>query len=191
MARQAAIFVCQSCGTAHSKWAGKCEDCGGWNTIIEEIGAASPPQGLGKAKGRVIEFSPLTGVSPAQQRRKTGISELDRVTGGGLVAGSAILIGGDPGIGKSTILLQAVAKLSAGAKCAYFSGEESVDQVRLRAQRLELASASVELAAAISVRDIIATMDRENFDVVVIDSIQTMYLDNLDSAPGTVAQVRA
>src|SRR3954470_13422250 len=175
MARQATLFVCQSCGSSHNKWAGKGEGCGEWNTIVEEISAASPPKGLGGGKGRVVEFAPLSGVSSVQSRRKTGISELDRVTGGGLVAGSAILIGGDPGIGKSTILLQAVAKLSAGAKCAYFSGEESVDQVRLRAQRLELASASVELAAAISVRDIIATMDRENFDVVVIDSIQTMY----------------
>jgi DNA repair protein RadA/Sms len=191
MARTATLFVCQSCGSSHSKWAGKCDDCGEWNSMVEEIGAASVPKGLGKAKGRVIEFMPLSGTSAPQPRRKTGIAELDRVTGGGLVAGSAILIGGDPGIGKSTILLQAVAKISSGAKCAYVSGEESVDQVRLRAQRLGLEAAPVRLAAATSVRDIISTIDGENFDVVVIDSIQTMYLDNLDSAPGTVAQVRA
>jgi len=191
MARTATLFVCQSCGSSHNKWAGKCEGCGEWNTIVEEIAADRPPQGLGKAKGRVIEFLPLSGTSVAQPRRKTGIAEFDRVTGGGLVAGSAILIGGDPGIGKSTILLQAVAKLTANTKCAYVSGEESTDQVRMRAQRLGLATAPVNLASATNVRDIIATMDSEKFDVVVIDSIQTMYLDNLDSAPGTVAQVRA
>ena len=191
MARTATLFVCQSCGSSHNKWAGKCESCGEWNTIVEEMAADRPPQGLGKAKGRVIEFMPLSGTSIVQPRRKTGIAEFDRVTGGGLVAGSAILIGGDPGIGKSTILLQAVAKLTANTKCAYVSGEESVDQVRMRAQRLGLADAKVSLASATNVRDIIATMDTEKFDVVVIDSIQTMYIDNLDSAPGTVAQVRA
>ncbi len=191
MVRAAALFVCQSCGSSHNKWAGKCEACNEWNTIVEEMGAERPPQGLGKVKGRVIEFAPLSGVTAHQPRRKTGIEEFDRVTGGGLVAGSAILIGGDPGIGKSTILLQAVARLSKNTKCAYISGEESIDQVRMRAQRLGLADATVSLASATNVRDIISTMDKENFDVVVIDSIQTMYLDNLDSAPGTVAQVRA
>ncbi|MCE9507392.1 MAG: DNA repair protein RadA [Alphaproteobacteria bacterium] len=191
MARTATLFVCQACGSSHNKWAGKCEACGEWNTIVEEIVAERPPQGLGKVKGRVVEFAALSGVSAVQPRRKTGIEEFDRVTGGGLVAGSAILIGGDPGIGKSTILLQAVALLSKKAKCAYISGEESIDQIRMRALRLGLADASVDLASVTSVRDIISTMDREKFDVVVIDSIQTMYLDNLDSAPGTVAQVRA
>jgi len=191
MARPATLFVCQSCGSSHNKWAGKCDACGEWNTIVEEIVASLPPQGLGKTKGRVIEFAPLSGVSEFQPRRKCGIEEFDRVSGGGLVAGSALLIGGDPGIGKSTILLQAVARLSGSAKCAYISGEESIDQVRMRARRLGLAEATVHLASATSVRDIISTMDKENFDVVVIDSIQTMYLDNLDSAPGTVAQVRA
>jgi DNA repair protein RadA/Sms len=191
MARPATLFVCQSCGSSHNKWAGKCEACGEWNSIVEEIVAERPPQGLGKARGRVVEFAPLSGVSAAQPRLETGIGEFDRVTGGGLVAGSAILIGGDPGIGKSTILLQAAALLSKKAKCAYISGEESIDQIRMRALRLGLAAAAVDLASVTSVRDIISTMDREKFDVVVIDSIQTMYLDNLDSAPGTVAQVRA
>jgi DNA repair protein RadA/Sms len=191
MARPATLFVCQACGSSHNKWAGKCEACGEWNTIVEEIVAERPPQGLGKVKGRVVEFAALSGVSAVQPRLETGIEEFDRVTGGGLVAGSAILIGGDPGIGKSTILLQAVARLSKKAKCAYISGEESIDQIRMRALRLGLAGATVDLASVTSVRDIISTMDREKFDVVVIDSIQTMYLDNLDSAPGTVAQVRA
>lgn len=191
MAKPAKLYVCQNCGTSHNKWAGKCEDCGEWNTLVEEIAADRPPQGLSRGKGKVIEFSPLSGTSEPQPRRKTGIDEFDRVTGGGLVPGSAILIGGDPGIGKSTLLLQATALLSKNSKCAYISGEESIDQVRDRARRLGHAQASVQLAAATSVRDILETIDKERFDVVVIDSIQTMYLDNLDSAPGTVAQVRA
>ncbi len=191
MARTATQYVCQSCGTTHNRWVGKCEDCGNWNSIVEEAKREAAPKGLGIGKGRVIEFSALTGSSEAPPRKKTGIAEFDRVTGGGLVAGSALLIGGDPGIGKSTILLQAVAQLSKIAKCAYVSGEEAVDQVRMRAERLGLAQAAVDLASATSVRDIVETIEKNRFDVVVIDSIQTMYLDNLDSAPGTVAQVRA
>ena len=191
MAKTAKLYVCQSCGTSHSKWAGKCEDCGEWNSLIEEAAREAAPKGLGTAKGRVIEFSPLSGVSPPRPRRTSGIGEFDRVTGGGLVPGSALLIGGDPGIGKSTLLLQVTALLSKGARCAYISGEEAIDQVRLRAQRLGLEQAAVELASATNVRDIIQTLENSNFDIAVIDSIQTMYLDNLDSAPGTVAQVRA
>ena len=191
MARPAHAYVCQSCGTAHNKWAGKCEDCGAWNSMIEEAAKEITPKGLGSARGKVIEFAKLSGVSEFQKRRQTGIGEFDRVTGGGLVPGSALLIGGDPGIGKSTLLLQATALLSKDARCAYISGEESIDQVRLRAVRLGLADAPVELAAATSVRDIVASIEKGRFDIVVIDSIQTMYLDNLDSAPGTVAQVRA
>ena len=191
MARSTALFICQSCGSSHNKWAGKCEGCGEWNTVVEEAPAERPPQGLGKVRGKVIEFAQMSGTSVIQPRRKTGIEEFDRVTGGGLVEGSAILIGGDPGIGKSTILLQAAARLSGKAKCAYISGEESVDQMRMRARRLGLAGAIVSLASATCVRDIISTLEKEKFDVAVIDSIQTMYIDNLDSAPGTVAQVRA
>lgn len=191
MAKPVKSYVCQSCGTAHSKWTGKCDGCAEWNTLVEEIANDRPPQGLGRSKGRVVAFESLSGASEPQPRRKTGIAEFDRVCGGGLVAGSAILIGGDPGIGKSTILLQATAALSKHSKCAYISGEEAVDQVRMRARRLGLEQAAVELAAATSVRDIVETIDHGKFDVVVIDSIQTMYLDNLDSAPGTVAQVRA
>ncbi|MBI1214788.1 MAG: DNA repair protein RadA [Alphaproteobacteria bacterium] len=191
MARPQRSYVCQSCGSTHNKWSGKCEGCGEWNTVVEEIMADSPPKGLGRMKGRVIEFHPLSGTSEKKPRRTSGIEEFDRVTGGGLVAGSALLIGGDPGIGKSTILLQATARLAKDAKCAYISGEEAIDQVRMRAARLGLADAPVELAAATNVRDIIHTLEKESYDVLVIDSIQTMYLDNLDSAPGTVAQVRA
>lgn len=200
MAKNTSRFVCQNCGAAFPRWAGKCEACGEWNTIIEEeTAAASAPKATGGKGGRKIEFVSLDGVPETSFRLKSGIKELDRVCGGGLVAGSVLLIGGDPGIGKSTLLLQVTAALSAvcnakGApvRCIYISGEESVDQVRLRAARLGLAKANVELASATNVRDIIATLDcGEAPDVVVIDSIQTMFADTMDSAPGTVGQVRA
>ncbi len=197
MARSQARYVCQQCGSAHPKWAGRCDDCGGWNTLVEEAIRESAPKGLGAGKGRKLTFVGLDGVAQAMARRLSGMAEFDRVCGGGLVPGSALLVGGDPGIGKSTVLLQIVAALSAGKagarlSCAYISGEESLDQVRLRAARLAVAGSPVQLAAATSVRDIIASLDHaETPDVVVVDSIQTMYVDTLDSAPGTVSQVRA
>jgi DNA repair protein RadA/Sms len=199
MARAENRFVCQSCGAAFPKWAGKCDACGAWNSLVEETARASgPPKGLGGgAKGRALSFVGLAGDAQATARRRSGIAELDRVCGGGMVPGSALLIGGDPGIGKSTLLLQAMAALAKGKNgpaldCAYISGEESLDQVRLRAVRLNVADAPVRLAAATSIRDIASTLDRtQGPQVVAIDSIQTMYLDTLDSAPGTVSQVRA
>lgn len=195
MAKSSKNYTCQSCGTVTNKWAGKCEGCNEWNTIIEEIVETSVPKGLGsKRRGNSLNFVPLQGeMSKNKPRHVTGIAEFDRVTGGGLVNGSGILIGGDPGIGKSTLLLQVVCRLAlAGKKCMYVSGEESVDQVRLRAQRLGLDKAPVELASATSVRDIVASMnDPQNSpDILVIDSIQTMYVDTVESAPGTVTQVR-
>jgi DNA repair protein RadA/Sms len=163
--------------------------------MVEEASAASVPAsagGLGRGKSRVLEFVALAGSAEGLPRRLSGINEFDRTTGGGLVPGGCTLIGGDPGIGKSTLVLQLVGHLSATFRTAYVSGEESVDQVRLRAHRLGLAAAPVELAAATEVRDIAAAMDAPNGpQVVVIDSIQTMFVDTLDSAPGTVAQVRA
>jgi DNA repair protein RadA/Sms len=191
MAKAQRAYVCQSCGSSHNKWAGKCEGCGEWNSLVEEVSESTPAFGSGRAKGKVIPFAALSANTEKNERRQSGIGEFDRVTGGGLVAGSAILIGGDPGIGKSTLLLQVTAALSKSARCAYISGEESMDQVRLRARRMGLEQTPVALAAATSVRDIVETMDAEKLDVIVIDSIQTMYLDTLDSAPGTVAQVRA
>src|SRR5690242_19376574 len=186
-------FVCQQCGAAYPKWAGRCEACNGWNTLVEEIIAAAPPKslgksGLGKSRGPRLAFSSLGGDMREMARRASGIAEFDRVCGGGMVPGSALLVGGDPGIGKSTVLLQVLAALAAGKagaqlSCAYISGEESLDQVRLRAARLAVAGSPVQLAAATSIRDIIASLDRaEAPDVVVVDSIQTMYVDNLDSA---------
>ena len=195
MAKATTQYVCQSCGSSFPRWMGKCEACGSWNSIVEESAPDTLPKGLSRGKGKKIEFVALDGKAPEAMRRPTGIAEFDRVTGGGLVRGSAILIGGDPGIGKSTILLQVVNAVANGAKplrSAYISGEEAVEQVQLRAKRLGLQSHAVEIATATNVRDIIGTLDRgDPPDLVVIDSIQTMYLDNLDSAPGTVAQVRS
>ena len=164
--------------------------CGAWNSLAEETPVESTPKGLSASKGRKIQFVGLEGSEPQPPRRMTGIGELDRVLGGGLVAGSAILVGGDPGIGKSTILMQAAAKLSKNGRVAYISGEEAVDQLRLRASRLGLDKSSVELAAATNVRDIITTLDKNPPAVAIIDSIQTMFVDNIESAPGSVSQVR-
>lgn len=196
MARTKSSFVCQSCGAVYARWAGKCEACEEWNTITEEVTEAVPigsgKRSTGSQSGKVLDFVSLKGTSEKRPRLKSGIAELDRVLGGGLVDGSATLIGGDPGIGKSTLLLQAAASLSAQAPVAYVSGEEAVDQIRMRASRLGVTDAKVELASATSVRDIIASLDRpDGAKVAVIDSIQTMYVDQIDSAPGTVGQVRA
>jgi DNA repair protein RadA/Sms len=184
-------FVCQSCGAVTAKWAGKCETCGEWNTIAEE--AAEPRPGPAAKPGRKLALVPLTGTAEPPPRRLTGINELDRVLGGGLVAASAVLVGGDPGIGKSTLLLQAAAALArAGHRVLYITGEEAIDQIRLRARRLDLADAPLSLLASINVRDIAAVLESErDISLVVIDSIQTMWLDNIESAPGTVTQVRA
>jgi DNA repair protein RadA/Sms len=193
VAKAAEHFVCQSCGAAHGKWSGRCASCGEWNTISEEATREAPPKGLGKGKGRVLDFRKLNEHGETEGPRTiSGLGEFDRVCGGGLVPGSAILIGGDPGIGKSTILLQVVARLAQqGVSCAYISGEEAPAQVRMRARRLGLEGAPLDLAAATSVRDIVATMDEdEPPHVVVIDSIQTMYVDSVEAAPGTVSQVR-
>ncbi len=190
-------YVCQSCGAVSARWSGKCDACGEWNSIAEEI-TETMPKGLGgtagKKKGRVLDFVTLKGEeSEKMPRNKTDMEEFDRVTGGGLVPGSALLIGGDPGIGKSTLLLQVVCALAnRGVRCGYISGEEAIDQVRLRADRLGLADAPVQLVSATSVRDIVASMEDPDNDLslLVIDSIQTMYVDTVDSAPGTVTQVR-
>ncbi|MDP6872464.1 MAG: DNA repair protein RadA, partial [Alphaproteobacteria bacterium] len=194
MAKTAEQFVCQSCGAVHGKWSGRCTACGEWNSITEEAGREAPPKGLGQGKGRVLDFRKLNQHGELEgPRTASGLGEFDRVCGGGLVPGSAVLIGGDPGIGKSTILLQVVARLAKqGIACAYISGEEAPAQVRMRARRLGLEGAPLDLAAATSVRDIVATLDGpEAPHVVVIDSIQTMYVDSIESAPGTVSQVRA
>ncbi len=192
MAKAKSTYVCQECGATHPKWMGRCDACGAWNSLTEEAVAESAPKGLGGKRGKKIEFVGLDGHEKDPPRRVAGIAEFDRVLGGGLVPGSAVLVGGDPGIGKSTLLMQVTARLADTGKTLYISGEEAIAQLRLRARRLGLDKAPVSLAAATSVRDIVATLDTpDKLDVVVIDSIQTMFLDNLESAPGTVSQVRA
>lgn len=194
MAKSKTQFICQNCGTVHSRWVGKCDGCGAWNTIIEE----DPTGGIGGGpartpkKGRAVTLTTLSGEVEYAPRIESGISELDRVTGGGFVRGSAVLIGGDPGIGKSTLLMQAAAALARRSnRVIYVSGEEAVAQVRLRAQRLDAADTGVLLAAETNVEDILATLaDGPRPDLVIIDSIQTLWSDVADAAPGTVTQVR-
>ena len=194
MARDGAVYVCQSCGAAQTKWAGQCAGCGAWNTLVEEV-TSRPPGAMAPTKGsraRGLNFQGLEESTPAPPRIQTGVAEFDRVCGGGVVPGSAILLGGDPGVGKSTLLMQ-VAGLAArrGVACAYISGEEAVEQVRGRAQRMGLADAPVKLAAETSLREIVDGLKRERFDLVVIDSIQTLWSDSHEAGPGSVTQVRA
>jgi DNA repair protein RadA/Sms len=192
MSRRTLSFICQNCGAAHTRWQGKCEGCGDWNTLAEE--GAERPAGPGRkpGKGRLFALEPLTGQANDAPRLASGIAELDRVTGGGFVRGSVLLLGGDPGIGKSTLLIQTTAALArAGHRSVYISGEEAVAQVRLRAERLGLSDAPVELASETSVEDIIATLSEGATPrLIIIDSIQTMWTDTVESAPGTVTQVR-
>jgi DNA repair protein RadA/Sms len=195
MAKPHASFVCQNCGAITQRWQGRCEACGEWNAIIEESAASGigAQAALGARKGRIFNLSNLIEIDrPAPPRVTTGIGELDRVTGGGFVPGSVLLLGGEPGIGKSTLLIQACAMLAGkDQRVVYISGEEAVDQIRLRAQRLGLAASPVELAAETSVEDIIATLSHgKRPALVVIDSIQTMWTALIESTPGTVSQVR-
>jgi DNA repair protein RadA/Sms len=188
-------FVCQNCGAVSPRWAGKCASCGEWNTLTEETDAIAPP-GTGLARrssGRVIVLEGLKGNTQEAPRFSTGIGELDRVTGGGIVPGSALLIGGEPGIGKSTLLLQLAATLArAGRRAVYFSGEEAAAQVRLRAERLGLSDAPVALACETSLAHILATLEAgPPPDLIVVDSIQTLWAEAIEAAPGTVSQVRA
>jgi DNA repair protein RadA/Sms len=188
-------FVCQNCGSTSPRWAGKCPACGEWNTLTEETGAMAPPgTGLSRrSSGRVIVLEGLKGSTQEAPRFSTGIGELDRVTGGGIVPGSALLIGGEPGIGKSTLLLQLAATLArAGRRAVYFSGEEAAAQVRLRAERLGLSDAPVALACETSLAHILATLESgPPPDLIVVDSIQTLWAEAIEAAPGTVSQVRA
>ena len=194
MAKPVTQFICSACGATHKKWSGRCEACGEWNCISEEAPLSAGPgkAALGAAKGRRIGLSDLRTQETPPPRRTSGMAEFDRVLGGGLVPASATLVGGDPGIGKSTLLLQAAASFArAGAKVVYVSGEEATAQVRMRAQRLGLADSAVMLAAETNLRDILTTLEAEAPDLAIIDSIQTMWLDTVEAAPGSVSQVRA
>jgi DNA repair protein RadA/Sms len=194
VAKPDVVYICQSCGAIHPKWAGKCEACGAWNTLAEETaraapGALRPPPTRTKSK---IEFVDLAAIAEPPARLKTGIAEFDRVCGGGLVPASAVLIGGDPGIGKSTLLLQAAASLArANLITAYITGEEAQAQIQDRAGRLGATDAPVRLAAETDLRKIIDGLRTLKPDVVVVDSIQTLWTDHVEAAPGTVTQVRA
>ena len=194
MARDGAIYVCQSCGATHPKWAGQCTACGAWNSLVEE-GQGRPPGALAPTRAtraRGLAFETLQTETPAPVRIATGVEEFDRVCGGGVVPGSAILLAGDPGVGKSTLLMQVCASAAArGANCAYISGEEAVEQVRARAHRMGLGHTPVRLAAETAVREILDGLKRERFDLVVIDSIQTLWSDVHEAGPGSVTQVRA
>ena len=196
MAKPQKRYVCQACGSVASKWQGQCAECKDWNTLVEDAGGVVTPF---QAKhnlhsgGKPVSLVGLDADIALPDRIKTGIAELDRALGGGLVEGSATLLGGDPGIGKSTLLLQACAIVAkAGHDVTYISGEEAADQIRLRARRLGLGDAPMKLAAATSVRDILTTLGSDKPPgLLIIDSIQTMHSDLIEGAPGTVSQVRA
>jgi DNA repair protein RadA/Sms len=194
-------FACTACGALHAKWSGRCDACGAWNTIAEDAPLSPRPPGRPAAparsgtSGRGRRAMPLSGLvadDPPPPRARSGLAEFDRVLGGGLVPGSAILIGGDPGIGKSTLLLQAGAAFArAGLSVLYVSGEESAAQIRLRAERLGLSDAPVRLGTETALEAVLAALEAERPDVAVIDSVQTLWLEGIEAAPGSVAQVRA
>ncbi len=192
MARLQARFVCTACGSVQPRWAGQCPDCGAWNSLVRADGVASARRKQGTGE-RALSFQPLSAQTPMPARLLTGLSELDRALGGGLVAGSALLLAGEPGIGKSTLLLQMAGRIAqSGHPAAYVSGEEAPDQVRLRACRIGLAHAPVALAGATSVAEILAALAAGPPPaLLVVDSIQTMYSSEAEGAPGTVSQVRA
>ncbi len=195
MARRETTFVCQNCGAVYGRWQGRCDACGEWNTVVEESATLSGAQMPGRKprKGRAFKLEALAGIAHDPARLASQIAEFDRVTGGGFVRGSVLLLGGDPGIGKSTLLVQVAAALAhSGHRAVFISGEEAVAQVRIRAERLGLAGAPVQLAAETSVEDIVSTLSEGSPPrLVIIDSIQTMWTDAAESAPGTVTQVRA
>ena len=193
MAKSSTSYTCTSCGASFTKWSGRCDGCGEWNSIQEDTGlSATPGKGLGAKRGATVTLTDLSAEETPPPRTQSAMGELDRVLGGGLVPASAILVGGDPGIGKSTLLLQAAARFGqAGLKTIYVSGEEASAQVRMRAQRLGLGDAPVKLAADTNLRNILTTLEAEAPGLAIIDSIQTMWLDTVDSAPGSVSQVRA
>lgn len=192
MAKSTTTYICTACNARALKWSGKCDACGAWNTLAAEAASGPPSQGLGRARGAGLTLTDLATKGEEPPRTLSGVTELDRVLGGGLVKASALLVGGDPGIGKSTLLLQAAARFARGGlKVLYVSGEESAAQVQMRAERLGLTQSPVALASASNLRDILTTLETDTPDLCIIDSIQTMWADNVDNAPGGVSQVRA
>lgn len=193
MAKSEIQFTCQSCGAVYKKWQGRCDDCGSWNTLTEEAALSPSSSSISNKKGHKskIEFTDLSHISEGPSRIKTNNNEFDRVCGGGLVPASAILLGGDPGIGKSTLLLQITASAAKnGVKALYISGEESAAQIQGRAQRLGISDARVDLAIETELSNILAALKEKKPDIAIIDSIQTLWTDTIPAAPGTVSQVR-
>lgn len=191
MAKPKPRFVCQECGTEHPRWTGRCEGCGAWNSVVEEAPLAlSPALARSSGKAKSAELVSLAGVIDNAPRVGSGSAEFDRVLGGGFVPGSALLLGGDPGIGKSTLLLQAAAHVAPQLPVLYFSGEESAAQIQMRARRMGLDKAPLQLATTGNLETMIATLNTERPGFVIVDSIQTVHSDKTESAPGTVSQVR-
>ena len=190
MAKDKSIYTCTDCGATSPKWLGKCPACGAWNSLVEST-AEAPPRHRYQSLARTQPVATLSEIEASEvDRQPTGVDELDRVLGGGIVAGGVVLIGGDPGIGKSTLLLQALDALSRSVPVLYVTGEESGAQVALRSRRLGLDGSKVRVLAEINLEKISATLQAERPAVCVIDSIQTLYSEELTSAPGSVAQVR-
>jgi len=190
MAKAKTLYACTECGGQSPKWQGQCPHCGVWNTLVETVAATAPVR-FESVSGARSTVTPLASVTArATSRIPTGLEEFDRVLGGGLVPGGVILLGGDPGIGKSTLLLQAGAALGAAHRTLYVTGEESAEQIALRAQRLGLVNAPIELLAEVQLEAIVAAINATSPEIVVIDSVQTVYTEALASAPGSVAQVR-
>jgi len=190
MAKARTVYACTECGGASPKWQGQCPHCGAWNTLVESVATPAPTRFQSVAGGR-SPVRPLSSIVARENPRvPSGLDEFDRVLGGGLVPGGVILLGGDPGIGKSTLLLQAGAALGEAHKVLYVTGEESVEQIALRAERLGLVNAPLELLAEVQLEAIIAAIGEAQPEIVVVDSIQTVYTEALASAPGSVSQVR-
>ncbi|MCP4355557.1 MAG: DNA repair protein RadA [Proteobacteria bacterium] len=189
MAKVKTVYTCNACGASFAKWMGKCESCGQWNTITEEIIESSIAH-KATSRSKSAELFSLNSDIRIEDRTKTGSSELDRVLGGGLVDSAAILLGGDPGIGKSTLVLQLASFVGNSESCLYISGEESVSQIQLRAKRMGLEKSNIDLATTAHLETIISTIAQHKPKLVIVDSIQTVFSDKIDSAAGTVSQVR-
>lgn len=190
MSKNTHTYVCQECGLSHPKWLGRCEGCNSWNTLIEEVTNKSHKS---SNKQSVVTFQLLEDINNNNnyQRLSSGNTEFDRVCGGGLVPGSVILVGGEPGIGKSTLLLQIAAKVSESIETFYISGEEALSQIHMRSKRLGVSTCPLKLASTTNINEILASFNPKKKSLIIVDSIQTMHLDNIESAPGSVSQVRA
>ena len=194
MAKLKTKFVCQECGASYPKWSGKCENCGRWNTLVEQVSESSGKDAISKSAktGRILDVQNLNEIisEKKQERISSGIKDLDTVLGGGILPAGVLLIAGQPGIGKSTLLMQISSFIASSRPVLYVSGEESAEQVALRAQRLGASGSNkLKFASSTSADDISATIREGNFDLVIIDSIQTLAMEEISSAPGTVSQI--